>query len=61
MAEAKITVTLAPAEFDHVRNAVQRDVDNQIAVGNDASVDPATRREAKAEAVVGSTILEKLR
>lgn len=61
MAEAKITLSLNPAEFDHMREVLRRDVQNQLEIGNTTSVDPRTRHEAKQEALIGQELLKKLR
>lgn len=46
MAEAKITLTLSPTEFDLVRHAVETDIRESHKNGNDSG-SPEGRRKAK--------------
>lgn len=61
MADAKITISLTPHEFDLVRDAVDNTISNQNSIINDRSY-PAPDRDAARRTLLGLTdILKKLR
>jgi hypothetical protein len=60
MAEAKITLTLTPAEFDLIRWAVRFAQNNEHEVARDGSTDIKLRNESRAKEFKLSELSKKL-
>lgn len=58
--DAVVTLKATPMQFDVIRKALLSYKDAKLAEGDDASVPPAQRREAKTEALQASDILKGL-
>lgn len=61
MAEARITVTFTPAEFDQVRMAIQWVQKNQDGVARDTHTARSIRDQARKDAFLLGEILGKLK
>jgi hypothetical protein len=61
MAEARISVTFTPAEFDQVRDAIQWVQKNQDSVARDTHTARPIRDQARQDAYLLGQILSKLK